>query len=174
MTPRKFEYILYLDEKQTTCFPKSTDKRISKCQSRFAAIELYSKCCMPYKKSSTEYEYRITECCQCLEWYHVYIYIYIYMYMYIYIIYIYICICIYYIYIYIYIYTCDTCISGFELSFQKWPAKTKWVFPTARVYGGCKLTHWTFWAKMLSKCKKIVHRLTIFGIRYKQIVELEV
>ena len=79
MTPRNFEYTLYLDEKQMTCFPKSTEKRISKCQSRLAAIELYSKCCMPYKKSSRRYEYRITECCQCLEWYHVYIYIYIYM-----------------------------------------------------------------------------------------------
>ena len=93
MTPWNFEYTLYLDEKQMTCFPKSTEKRISKCQSRLAAIELYSKCCMPYKKSSRRYEYRITECCQCLEWYHVYIYIYI-----------------IYIYIYIYIWTRNQCV----------------------------------------------------------------
>ena len=38
----------------------------------------------------------------------------------------------------------------------------------------CKLTHWAFWAKMLSKCKKIVYRLSHFGVPYKQILELEV
>ena len=36
------------DEKQITCFPKITKKRVSKCQSRLAAIELYFKCCMSY------------------------------------------------------------------------------------------------------------------------------
>ena len=41
--------------------------------------------------------------------------------------------------------------------------------------GECfKLTHWAFWAKMLSKCKKIVYRLSHFGAQYKQILELEV
>ena len=41
--------------------------------------------------------------------------------------------------------------------------------------GDCyKLPHWGFGTKMLSKCNKIVHSLTLFGVRYKQIVELEV
>ena len=38
----------------------------------------------------------------------------------------------------------------------------------------CKLSHWGFAAKMLSKYKKIVYSLTPFGVRYKRIVELEV
>ena len=37
-----------------------------------------------------------------------------------------------------------------------------------------KPPHWGFWAEMLSKCKKIVYSLTLFGVRYKRFVELEV
>ena len=67
----RMHLIKYLDEKQMTCFPKSTEKRVLKCQSRLAAIELYCKCRMPYNESSTKYEDRMVECSQCLEWYHV-------------------------------------------------------------------------------------------------------
>ena len=35
----------------------------------------------------------------------------------------------------------------------------------------CKLPHSEFGAKMLSKCKKIVYSLTLFGVRYKGIVK---
>ena len=166
-----------------SCFPKSTEKRVSRCQSRLAATELHCKCRIPYNKSSTKYEDQMLECSQCLEWYHVscenipaklfdskykseihtciYIYIYIWViavnyfrkklhlrcltwfwiclwYMYIYIhIYVYvylicisiykciICINIIYIYIYIIYNNTHTYVSGLELSFQKWSAKSK-------------------------------------------------
>ena len=52
----RMHLIKCLDKKQMTCFPKSTEKRASKCQSRLPAIELYCKCRMSYKKSSTKYE----------------------------------------------------------------------------------------------------------------------
>ena len=37
----------------------------------------------------------------------------------------------------------------------------------------CKSPHWGFGAKMLSKRKKIMYSLTLFGVRYKRFVELE-
>ena len=43
-----------------------------------------------------------------------------------------------------------------------------------RVRGKALSPHWGFGAKMLSKCKKIVYSLTLFGVRYKRFVELEV
>ena len=46
----RMHLIKCLDEKQMTCFSKSTEKHVSKCQSRLAAIELYYKCRMPYNK----------------------------------------------------------------------------------------------------------------------------
>ena len=38
----------------------------------------------------------------------------------------------------------------------------------------CNFPHWGFVAKMLSKYKKIVYSLPLFGVRYKRIVKLEV
>ena len=35
----------------------------------------------------------------------------------------------------------------------------------------CKLPHWGFGAKTLSKCKKIAYSLTLFGIRYNRILQ---
>ena len=61
----RMHLIKCLDEKQMTCFPKSTEKRVLKCQSRLAAIEIYCKCRMPYNESSTKYERRMVECSQC-------------------------------------------------------------------------------------------------------------
>ena len=37
----------------------------------------------------------------------------------------------------------------------------------------CKLPHWGFGAKMLIKYKKIVYSLTLFRVRYKEMVELK-
>ena len=51
----------------------------------------------------------------------------------------------YYIYLYIYIYAhihiINTYVSGFELSFEKWSAKSEWVFPTAMEYWGALQAH---------------------------------
>ena len=57
----RMHLIKCLNKKQMTCFPKSTEKLVSKCQSRLAAIELYCKCWMPYNESSTKYEDRMVE-----------------------------------------------------------------------------------------------------------------
>ena len=70
-TKHRMQLIKCLDENQMTCFPKNTEKRVWKCQSRLAAVELYCKCGMSCNKSSTKYQDRMVECTQCLEWYHV-------------------------------------------------------------------------------------------------------
>ena len=70
-TKLRMHRIKCLEEKQITCFYKSTEELVSKCLSRLAAIELYCKCLMSYNKNSTKYEDRMVECSQRLELYHV-------------------------------------------------------------------------------------------------------
>ena len=85
-----------------------------------------------------------------------------------------------YIYIYIYIYTYIyryPCIryKGWNYLFRSDPQKFSEKFQKLGcMREHCKLPYWGFGAKMVSKCQKVVYSLTLFGVRYKRIVELEV
>ena len=57
---------------------------------------------------------------------------------------------------------------GSSYPFRKDPQKVSEYFQQlGSMRERCKLTHWGFWAKMLSKYKKIAYILTLFGVRYK-------
>ena len=62
--------------------------------------------------------------------------------------------------------------QGSNYLFRNNPRKFRQYFQQLEDMGErCKLPHCGFRAKMLSKCKKIVYSVTLFGVRYKRIVE---